>query len=40
MLADQAEARRARTKDARKRREDRQAQKKEQMIEVGLGPGE
>ena len=34
MLADQAEARRNKTKEARKRREERQVQKKEQMLEL------
>merc|ERR1712198_380022 len=32
MLADQADARRSKVKEARKRREDRQAQKKQEML--------
>ena len=34
MLADQAEARRLKTKEARKRREDRISQKKAEMIQA------
>merc|ERR1712243_118851 len=37
MLADQAEARRMKVKDARKRREERQALKKEEMLEAESG---
>merc|ERR1719516_332637 len=35
MLADQADARRSKVKEARKRREDRQAQKKQEMLARG-----
>merc|ERR1712168_1752525 len=37
MLADQAEARRMKVKDARKRREERQALKKEEMLKAESG---
>merc|ERR1712098_651872 len=37
MLADQAEARRMKVKDARKRREDRQALKKQEMLKAESG---